>query len=85
MWTVIILVGMAALQFSITILYHINTYMCDGVITRKLNKSVVTITRWIKESPVKCQKFQLEDKTRNRIPEVAFNYCELQEPLVGLD
>ena len=80
-----VLVAMAALRFSIIIIYHISTYMCDGVIRRKLNKSVVTLIRWMKQPSVKYQKFQLEDKTRNRILEVAFNYCEFQEPLVGLD
>ena len=80
-----VLVAMAALHFSIIIMYHISTYTCDGVIRRKLNKSVATLIRWMKQSSVKHQKFQLEDNTRNRIPEVAFNYCELQEPLVGLD
>ena len=80
-----VLVAMAILHFSTIIMYHISIYMCDGVIRRKLNKSVVTLIRWMKQSSVKHQKFQLEDKTRNRIPEVAFNYCEFQEPLVGVD
>ena len=63
-----VLVGVAALHFSVIIMYHISTYMCGGVIRRKLNHIVVTLIRWIKTPP-----------------EVAFNYCELQEPLVGLD
>jgi len=66
-------------------MYHISTYMCDGRIIRKLNNGVVTVMKWIKQSSVKHQNFQLEDRIRNKIPEVTFNYCDLQEPLVGLD
>ena len=80
-----VLVGVAALHFSVIIMYHISTYMCGGVIRRKLNHSVVILIRWIKTPPVKNQKFQLEDNARNRIPEVTFKYSELQKPLVGLD
>ena len=79
------LVGVAAVHFSIIIMYHISTYMCDGRIIRKLNNGVVTVMKWIKQSSVKHQNFQLEDRIRNKIPEVTFNYCDLQEPLVGLD
>ena len=37
------------------------------------------------KSRTHTQQFQLQDSIRDNIPEVAFNYREYREPLVGVD
>ena len=82
-----IMITIVAVQFLFIITYHINTYVCHGVIRNKIQLSVNTLTGWItrlqKES--QPQQFQLQDNIRDKIPEVTYNYCEYREPLVGQD
>ena len=60
--------------------------MFGGVIRNKIQLSVNPVIGWItrlrKPQP---QQFQLQDNIRDNIPEVAFNYHEYREPLVGQD
>ena len=81
-----ILITVAIVHFSCIILYHVITYVCDGVITSKLLLRVNSFTRWIIRLYKKShQQFKLEDGIRNNIPEVAFNFHEYREPLVIVD
>ena len=80
-------ITVAVVHCSFIILYHMITYVCGGVITNKIQLSFNTITEWITKLHRKSQpqQFQLQDNIRKKIPEVAFNYCEYQEPLVAID
>jgi len=83
-----VLIIMAAVQFTLVVFYHIFTYTCSEVIQSKL----ILISRipydvlagWISRLYTKSQPHnqQLELKHCN-IPEVAYNYHEYQEPLIG--
>ena len=82
-----IIITMAAVHFIFIITYHMITYLYGGVIRNKIQLSVSTLTGWIirlhnKSQP---QQFQLQDNIRDNIPEVAFNYREYREPLLGQD
>ena len=78
---------MAALQFTLIISYHIITYVSDGLIRKRIQLSTNKLTKWMKrlQSKPQPQQFQLQDDIRDSIPEVAFNYHEYREPLVGQD
>ena len=80
-------ITMAAVHFTIIIIYHIITYMCGGVIRSRMQLMSKALTRWIIRLHQKSQpqQFQLQDGIRNNIPEVAFNYHDYREPLVGLE
>ena len=80
-------ITLAAVHFSFIIVYHMITYVYGGVIRNKIQLSVSTFTAWSTKLRRKShtQQFQLQDSTRNNIPEVAFNYHEYREPLVGVD
>ena len=76
-------ITVAAVHFSFIILYHSITYVWGGVIRNKIQSSVNTFTGWITRLYKKSQpqQFQLQ----NNIPEVAFNYHDYREPLIGID
>ena len=81
-----IIIIMAAIHFIFIITYHIITYMFGGVIRSKIRLSVNTLTGWVTRLRNKSQyKFQLQDFTRDNIPEVAVDYREYREPLIGQD
>ena len=72
-------IAMAAVHFTLIVVYHIITYMCGGVIRKKIQQGVNTVMGWINNRST-VQSFQLAN-----IPEVAFNYREYREPLVAAD
>ena len=80
-------ITIAAVHFCFIIVYHMITYVCGGVIRNKIQLSVNTFTGWITRlnNKTHIQHFQLQDNIRDNIPEVAFNYREYREPLVGVD
>ena len=80
-------ITVAAVHFSLIIVYHMITYMCGRVTRNKIQLSINTLTEWINRLHRKSQpqQFQLQDNIRNKIPEVVYNYCEYQEPLVSID
>ena len=81
-----IIIIMAAIHFIFIITYHIITYMFGGVIRNKIQLSVNTLTGWVTRLHNKSQhKFQLQDFIRDNIPEVAVDYREYREPLIGQD
>ena len=82
-----IMIIMAALQFILIISYHGITYVSDGLIRKRIQLSANKLTEWITRlhSKSQPQQFQLQGSIRDNIPEVAFNYHEYREPLVGQD
>ena len=80
-------ITVVAVHFSFIITYHIITYVWGGVIRRKIQMSVNTLTGWITRlcNKSRPQEFQLQNNIRDNIPEVAFNYHDYREPLVGVD
>ena len=82
-----VMIIISAIQFAIIIIYHIITYACSRVILNKIHLCVNAITHWVTTSHRRSQRhhFQLQDNIRDSIPEVAFNYCEFREPLMGQD
>ena len=85
-----IIIFLAAVQFCFIIMYHIITYACGANnLSNKLRAGTNcnTFTKWICRllNTPQCQEFQLQDFSRDNIPEVAFNYCEYREPLIGQD
>ena len=87
MTVVNVMIIISTIQFAIIIIYHIITYACSRVILNKIHLCVNAITHWITISHKRsqCYHFQLQDNIRQNIPEVAFNYCEFREPLMGQD
>jgi len=77
------LVGIAMTQFVVFIFYQKAPWV----------KSVTFSTMLVRQKLVKCFKFsqlkpsktQQEVELHNAIPEVAYNYREFREPLIGLD
>ena len=83
-----IIIFLAAVQFCFIIIYHIIIYACGmQILSNKLTAGTNTFTKWITRlcNTPQRQEFQLQDSTRDNIPEVAFNYCEYREPLIGQD
>ena len=87
MTVVNIMIFLSAVQFSFIFAYHIITYGCGGVIRNKIHLCINCVSQWINrlQNRKQRQSFNLQDTTRDRIPEVTFDYHELREPLVGLD
>ena len=82
-----IMISLSAVQFTLIFVYHIIAYACGGVIRNKIQLCVNCMSQWITRlrNKIEHQNFNLQHITRDRIPEVAFNYDEFCEPLVGLD
>ena len=82
-----IMISLSAVQFTLIFAYHIITYACGGVIRNKIQLWVSYVSQWITrlQNRIEHQNFNLQHITRDRIPEVTFNYHEFCEPLVGLD
>ena len=80
-----VMITISAVQFMFIFVYHVITYGCAGVFRNKIELFCKTLTGWIakSQSKLKHQQFKLQSITRNSIPEVAFNYREYREPLVG--
>ena len=80
-----VITAMAAVQFTLIIIYHVVTYVHGGVIRNKIQLSLNSFTRWVSRLHIKSQhrQFHLPDNTCNNIPEVTFNYHEHREPLIG--
>ena len=79
-----VMIAIAAVHFTLIIIYHIITYMHGGVIKHKLQSSIKIFKRWLTRLHTKSQhqQFHLQDNVRDNIPEVAFNYHEYCEPLI---
>ena len=82
-----ILIIMVAVHFTLIIMYHIIAYTFGGVVRNKMQLIINILIRWVNglKNRFRHQQFQLEENIRNNIPEVAFNYGEYLEPLVGQD
>ena len=84
MTAVNILIVTAAVQFSIIFIYHIITYMCNGMIRKKIQCTVSTLRGCISRAPDQ-QQYELGENLSSNIPEVTYNYQEYREPLVCQD
>ena len=73
-------VAMAAVHFTLIVVYHFITYMCGGVIMNKMQQGVKTVLGWMVTKSPTYQRFELAN-----VPEVSFNYREYREPLVAQD
>ena len=78
-----VLILMAAVHFNFIITYHIIKYMLSGVIRSKIQLRLNDLTGWFIRKP--SNEIQLQDFTRDNIPEVSFDYSEYREPLIGQD
>ena len=80
-----VMVAIAAVHFTLIIIYHMITYMHGGVIRNKIQLSISNFTTWVTRLHHKSQpqKFKLQDNIRDNIPEVAFNFRDHREPLIG--
>ena len=82
------LIIMAAVHFIVMIVYHIITYVHNGVIRNKTQLISKAFIVWITTTYNKKsqqEQFHLQDSIRHNIPEVTYKYHEYREPLVGLD
>ena len=82
-----ILITLAIFHFLITIVYHIITYMLGGVIRNMIESTINIILKWVaRRCNCKSAVQQLELQTFPcAIPDVAFNYHDYQETLLGSD
>ena len=78
-----IMITMAAIHFSLIIMYHIITYMCGGVISERLQSGINVCIRAIKcKQKSETEHFNL---LNHNIPDVTYNYQEYREPVIGSD
>ena len=80
-----VMITISAVQFMFILSYHTITYGCGGVFRNKIHFCVNSLVRCISRLQKRSQHqhFQLQDITRDNIPEVTFNYREFREPIVG--
>jgi len=83
-----VMIIMAAIQFTVIVIYHIFTYGCSGVIKKRVMSVLHTsygilegwMSRFYKKPQTYDQQFELH---HNNIPDVTYDYHEYQEPLIG--
>ena len=74
-------ISMAAVHFTLVLMYHTITYMCSVAIRNKIQQGVNTVIGWMtNRNKTDFQRFELAN-----VPEVTFNYREYREPLVAQD
>ena len=58
-----VMIAIAAVQFTLIIIYHIITYMHSGVIRNKIQLGIDALTRWVTRlyNKSQAQQFQLQD------------------------
>ena len=80
-----LLIMIAAFHLTLLVFCYIINNLCGEVIKRNVQLIVSTLRALITRLSNKPQhaRFQLQDSVRNNIPEVAFNYNEYLEPLMG--
>ena len=83
-----VMVTIAAIHFIIICMATSNIFTCAGVIVRSNpyhSNCMNSIVGWITKLHMKPKIEPDEILTLNNIPEVAYNYHEYQEPLIGVD
>ena len=77
-----VVVGLAAVHFSLIIKYHIVTYLLSGVTRNKIKLHIRTSIGWItrQQKKPKFHEFVELHDIGDRVPE-AVNYHEYREPL----
>ena len=78
------MITIAAIHFTMIIVYHITTYMCSVVIKSKVKSSINVIIQKMNVLQRRSfiNQFELEDNIRSNIPE-AVNYHEFRESLLN--
>ena len=76
-----VMITMAACHFLLIINHHIINNTCSEMIMYKLENVISKIVKWVNRSHNKSQH---RIELNNTPPDKAYNYQELQEPLVGL-
>ena len=77
-----VMITVAGLQFLLTIMHHVISNVCGGVIMYKLRIITNSIVKWIirpQNKPKGCNQLH------NTPPDKAYNYQKLRESLVGQD
>ena len=78
------LIAIAAIHFLLIVLYHVITYVHGGVIRKNLILGISRLTTYLNGLYGREQvQFELDNLTRERIPEVTHYYNEFREPLIG--
>ena len=64
MTAVNVMTAIAAVHFTLIIIYHMITYMHGGVVSNKIQLNINTLTRWVTRLHKKSQhqQFQLQDR-----------------------
>ena len=78
-----IMMIMAALQFLFIIIHHIISVIYGGVIIYKLKDIANKVIKWITKLQIRNKPQQIQ--LNNIPPDIAVDYSEYQEPLVGYD
>ena len=78
-----IMMIMGALQFLFIIIHHIISIICGGVIIYKLKDIANKVIKWITKLQIRNKPQQIQ--LNNIPPDIAVDYSEYQEPLVGYD
>ena len=76
-----IMITIAAIHFTMIIVYHIITYVCNAAIKTKVKSSINVIINVLQRKSFTNQ-FELEENIRNNIPE-AVTYHEFRESLLN--
>ena len=77
------LIGLAAIQFSFIITYHIVRFANDGWILTKLQPWIFKLKRWLRIGGG-IHNYAIALQTINA-PDVTYDYTEFREPLAGHD
>ena len=89
MTAVDVMVSLAAIQFSLIVMYHIFAYVFNGAIENKLGLGMNKYIMYVRNkmyTKSQNQQFELQNNTAHlNIPNVTYNYQEYQEPVIGSD
>jgi len=79
-----VMIAMAALHITLMVTSKMATDKCIETV-RCIVQYFNTTFRWIMMENSKRSNVKVKHLSLNNIPEVTYNYCEYQEPLVGVD
>jgi len=80
-----IMISLAAVHLFSIVTYHVFYYLCGEAIRDRITSTV--FIQWLTNSVNRqnVQQQEIQEIPLHNIPEVAFNYCEYLEPLIGVD
>ena len=82
-----IMITLAAAHLFVIVVHHLSYYACRRTMTNKIISNILKVTGWLTNVRNRkyVQQLELQEVPLHNIPEVAFNYCEYQEPLIRVD